>query len=57
VVYGQETTTTPCRRFGGWLRAGDITFPHVRVAGIDHAPRALHEMIDGRHFGTVIVEL
>ncbi|AWS40454.1 NADP-dependent oxidoreductase [Streptosporangium sp. 'caverna'] len=44
-------------RFGGWLRAGDITFPHVRVAGIDCAPRALQEMIEGRHFGTVIVEL
>ncbi|GAA1020808.1 NADP-dependent oxidoreductase [Acrocarpospora pleiomorpha] len=44
-------------RFGRWLRAGDITFPHVRVAGIDHAPRALHELLEGRHFGTVIVEL
>ncbi|WP_214104103.1 MDR family NADP-dependent oxidoreductase [Acrocarpospora catenulata] len=44
-------------RFGGWLRAGDITFPHVRVAGIDSAPQALRELIDGRHFGTVIVEL
>ncbi|MFI0486524.1 zinc-binding dehydrogenase [Actinomadura sp. 9N215] len=44
-------------RFGGWLRSGEITFPHVRVAGIENAPRALHEMIGGRHLGTVIVEL
>jgi NADPH-dependent curcumin reductase CurA len=43
-------------RFGAWLRAGDITFPHVRIAGIDQAPRALHELIGGRHLGTVIVE-
>lgn len=44
-------------RFGQWLRAGRITFPHVRVAGIDNAPQALHELISGRHFGAVIVEL
>ncbi|MFC4012140.1 hypothetical protein ACFOY2_33235 [Nonomuraea purpurea] len=41
----------------GRLRAGDITFPHVRVTGIENAPRALREVIEGRHFGTVIVEL
>lgn len=44
-------------RFGGWLRSGEIDFPHVRISGIDHAPRALEEMIEGRHFGAVIVEL
>lgn len=44
-------------RFGGWLHAGDITFPHVLVPGIENAPRALHEMIEGRHFGTVVVGL
>ena len=45
------------RRFGGWLRSGEITFPHVRVPGMANAPRALHEAISGRHAGTVIVEL
>ncbi|MFD0692129.1 MDR family NADP-dependent oxidoreductase [Actinomadura fibrosa] len=44
-------------RFGGWLREGRITFPHVRVAGIDQAPRALHELIGGRHLGAVVVEV
>ncbi|MGW3285320.1 MDR family NADP-dependent oxidoreductase [Streptomyces sp. NPDC001002] len=44
-------------RFGGWLRSGEITFPHVRIAGMDHAPRALQELFEGRHFGTVVVEL
>ena len=44
-------------RFGGWLRDGEITFPHVRVAGIEHAPRALHDMLSGRHVGTVVVAL
>ncbi|MGI5205550.1 MDR family NADP-dependent oxidoreductase [Spirillospora sp. CA-108201] len=43
-------------RVGAWLRSGDLTFPHVRVAGIEHAPRALHELIGGRHLGAVIVE-
>lgn len=44
-------------RFGDWLRSGDITFPHVRIAGIDLAPQAVQELIEGRHFGAVIVSL
>ncbi|SCK21547.1 hypothetical protein YUYDRAFT_02228 [Streptomyces sp. ScaeMP-e48] len=44
-------------RFGEWLRSGEITFPHTRVPGIDRAPRALQELIEGRHFGAVVVEL
>lgn len=45
------------QRFAGWLRSGDITFPHVRIPGIQHAPQALLEVIEGRHLGTVVVEL
>ncbi|MEU1369075.1 NADP-dependent oxidoreductase [Streptomyces sp. NPDC005803] len=45
------------KRFGDWLRSGEISFPHVRIAGIDRAPQALQEMIEGRHFGAVVVEL
>jgi 2-alkenal reductase len=44
-------------RFGGWLRAGEITFPYVRVAGIERAPQALHDVMSGRHVGTVVVAL
>ncbi|GGZ93312.1 MDR family NADP-dependent oxidoreductase [Streptomyces subrutilus] len=44
-------------RFGAWLRSGEIAFPHVRIAGIDRAPQALQELIEGRHFGAVVVEL
>ncbi|MFE1959344.1 MDR family NADP-dependent oxidoreductase [Streptomyces sp. NPDC059479] len=44
-------------RFGDWLRSGEISFPHTRIAGIDRAPLALLELIEGRHFGTVVVEL
>ncbi|MFC1438525.1 NADP-dependent oxidoreductase [Streptacidiphilus sp. N1-10] len=44
-------------RFGGWLRTGEISFPYARIAGIDRAPLALQEMIEGRHFGAVVVEL
>jgi len=42
---------------GGWLRSGEIIFPHVRVPGIDHAAQALHDVINGRYMGTVVVEL
>lgn len=44
-------------RFGSWLRSGEIRFPHVRIPGIDRAPQALQELIEGRHFGAVVVEL
>lgn len=44
-------------RFGDWLRSGEISFPHARIAGIDRAPQALQELIEGRHFGAVVVEL
>ncbi|GAA2735365.1 NADP-dependent oxidoreductase [Actinocorallia aurantiaca] len=44
-------------RFGGWLRSGEIVFPHVRVRGMDDAPQALHDLIDGRYYGTVLVEV
>ncbi|MFJ8842353.1 MDR family NADP-dependent oxidoreductase [Streptomyces cyaneofuscatus] len=44
-------------RFGAWLRSGEITFPHTRIPGIDRAPQALQELIEGRHFGAVVVEL
>lgn len=44
-------------RLGAWLRSGAIRFPHVRVPGIDRAPRALRELTEGRHFGAVVVEL
>ncbi|MFC1411259.1 NADP-dependent oxidoreductase [Streptacidiphilus sp. N1-12] len=44
-------------RFGGWLRSGEISFPQVRIQGIERAPQALHEVFGGRHLGTVVVEL
>lgn len=44
-------------RFGAWLRSGEIRFPHTAVAGIDSAPQALEDLIAGRHFGSVVVDL
>ncbi|MDQ0579425.1 MDR family NADP-dependent oxidoreductase [Streptomyces rishiriensis] len=52
-----EVTEEWNRRFGDWLRSGELTFPQVRIAGMDEAPRALQELFGGRHFGTVVVEL
>lgn len=43
--------------FGRALRAGTITVPHTRLHGIDQAPRAMTELLAGRHIGTVLVEL
>ncbi|MDF3291222.1 MDR family NADP-dependent oxidoreductase [Streptomyces silvisoli] len=44
-------------KFADWLRSGDLHFPHTRVTGIEHAPRALCEVIEGRHLGAVVVAL
>lgn len=43
--------------FGDWLRSGAVTFPYVRVAGLDGAAQALCEVISGQHLGTVVVEV
>ncbi|MFD7666980.1 MDR family NADP-dependent oxidoreductase [Streptomyces sp. NPDC059788] len=44
-------------QFGRGLRDGTLTFPHARLHGIEEAPRALRELIEGRHLGAVLVEL
>lgn len=44
-------------QFGAGLRAGTLTFPHARLHGLDNAPRALCELVQGDHVGAVLVEL
>ncbi|MFB1047643.1 MDR family NADP-dependent oxidoreductase [Streptomyces chrestomyceticus] len=44
-------------QFGRGLRDGTLTFPHARLRGIQEAPRALRELVEGRHLGAVLVEL
>ncbi|MBO1329900.1 NADP-dependent oxidoreductase [Streptomyces sp. VRA16 Mangrove soil] len=44
-------------RFDGWLRSGEIVFPYTVVRGMEHAPSALQELQQGRHFGTLVVEV
>ncbi|MFG2847576.1 MDR family NADP-dependent oxidoreductase [Kitasatospora sp. NPDC048296] len=44
------------REFGRGLRDDTVTFPHARLSGIDQAPRALCELLEGRHIGAVLVE-
>ncbi|GAA2355074.1 NADP-dependent oxidoreductase [Streptomyces cuspidosporus] len=43
--------------FGRGLRAGTLTFPHVRLSGVERGPRALCELLEGRHVGAVLVDL
>ncbi|WP_420000185.1 MDR family NADP-dependent oxidoreductase [Streptomyces boninensis] len=45
------------RRFGAWLRAGEIRFPYTAVPGINAAPAALEEVMAGRPFGALVVEV
>ncbi|WP_050514999.1 NADP-dependent oxidoreductase [Streptomyces rimosus] len=43
--------------FGRGLRDGSLVFAHTRLHGLDQAPRALCELVQGRHTGAVLVEL
>ncbi|WP_432929898.1 MDR family NADP-dependent oxidoreductase [Microbispora sp. CA-135349] len=52
-----ETHVEWTERFGAWLRSGAVAFPHTRIAGIESAPRALRELFEGRHMGTVVIEV
>ncbi|MFE2497926.1 MDR family NADP-dependent oxidoreductase [Streptomyces scopuliridis] len=45
------------KEFGRALREGTVTVPHTSLRGIDQAPRALCELLAGRHIGAVLVEL
>lgn len=45
------------RRFGDWLRSGQISFPYTEIEGMQRARTALPELITGRHFGAVVVRL
>lgn len=45
------------REFARGLREGTVTFPYARLGGIEAAPRALCELLAGRHLGAVLVEL
>ncbi len=44
------------KHFSEWQRAGVIRFPHVVIDGLEHAPKALCDTIDGHHFGAVLVK-
>ncbi|GAA2368006.1 NADP-dependent oxidoreductase [Streptomyces cuspidosporus] len=45
------------REFGRALSEGAMSYPHTRLRGIERAPRALCELVEGRHVGAVLVEL
>ncbi|QKV94566.1 NADP-dependent oxidoreductase [Streptomyces sp. NA02950] len=53
----QDALPEYAREFGRALREGTVVYPHTRLTGISQAPRALAELIEGRYFGAVLVEL
>ncbi|OIV38147.1 NADP-dependent oxidoreductase [Mangrovactinospora gilvigrisea] len=52
-----DVTDAWTERFARWLADGAITFPVTEVPGIAAAPRALQDLLTGRHTGTVVVDL
>jgi NADPH-dependent curcumin reductase CurA len=45
------------KEFGQAVRSGRLTVPQARLTGIEQAPRALCELLEGRYVGGVLVEL
>ena len=45
------------KRFSGWLRSGEVRFPHTLIEGLDRSPHALPDLIGGRCFGAAIVKV
>lgn len=43
--------------FARGMREGSLTFPYTKLTGIGQAPRALCELLEGKHTGAVLVEL
>ncbi|WP_211125202.1 MDR family NADP-dependent oxidoreductase [Streptomyces yatensis] len=53
----QDAMPAYTREFGRALREGTLSYPYTRLTGIGQAPRALCELVAGRHLGAVLVEL
>lgn len=43
--------------FGRALGEGALTLPYAKLSGIERAPQALRELLEGRHVGAVLVEI
>jgi NADPH-dependent curcumin reductase CurA len=45
------------KEFGQGLQDGSLVFPHALLRGIERAPQAMCELVEGRHIGAVVVEM
>jgi NADPH-dependent curcumin reductase len=45
------------REMRDWVAQGRIRLDEVRIAGLEHAPAALADLLDGRHLGKVVVRV
>ncbi|MFI1015891.1 MDR family NADP-dependent oxidoreductase [Streptomyces sp. NPDC020965] len=52
-----DALTQWAEEFGRGLRDGSLTVPHTLLRGVGRAPRALCDLLAGRHIGAVLIEL
>jgi NADPH-dependent curcumin reductase len=45
------------REMAGWLATGRVHVHEARVDGLEHAPAALTDLLEGRHLGKVVVRV
>jgi NADPH-dependent curcumin reductase CurA len=54
--YGDRFTAFQ-REMGAWVASGRVRLHETRVDGLEHAPAALGDLLDGRHLGKLVVRV
>ncbi|HGG06595.1 MAG TPA: NADP-dependent oxidoreductase, partial [Aliiroseovarius sp.] len=52
-----ETYNDFVRDMTGWLEAGKITYKEQMITGLENAPAALNDLLLGKSFGKMVVQV
>jgi alcohol dehydrogenase len=55
--FGPETYRAFRRDMTGWLADGRVQYREQIVDGLENAPRALYDLLEGRSFGKMVVKV
>ncbi len=55
--FGAEAQDAFVRDMTGWLETGDVSYREQVVEGLEAAPRALLDLLEGRNFGKMVVRV
>lgn len=55
--FGPETYQAFARDMTGWLKEGSVQYKEQIVDGLENAPTALYDLLEGRNFGKMVVRI